>query len=530
MSIEKENIPSSRGEGVKMPVTENFSMSLESIIRADNDVGLSYFDRTNEVALLLKNLLKTEKPHIAIVGEPGTGKETLVKIAAQKILKGNASVNLNKFSFYLFDLNSIISGTKYRGQFEERLKAVENELNKKENVVLLIKDLFEYLTKDIGSTDSFSLRALLRSRVRIITLLTSEQAEYFFKTYGYLYNLFNIMRVNQANNEETKGIIGQHREKFHTTYSVQIPEDIIADIVELTNLYVTEGNQPQKSLSIIEDVCTSIELNRLSDPEDILHELKGEYDRAMQNLESLNSEKQKAIIDQKYEDAANLRNNENDLKATLIDIRNRISLKSRENRVSIQILDIATAISLNTGISYEKILNREKVVMATKRDIRKEYSGLPKFEFLQTQSILHGDKIAIKGGSAFVLMPFTPEFHDLFQHNIKPALEHHGLTVMKADDIYQPGNILSQIWEMIRTAEVIVVDVSGQNANVIFELGLCYGIQRCPILLTRDPSELPFNIRNLRYIQYSNDATGAHKLSRDLITTVGEFLSAVRSE
>jgi DNA polymerase III delta prime subunit len=530
MSSEQENIPGDKGQEIKMPVTENFSTSLEAIIRSDNEVGLSYFDRANDVGLLLKNLLKTEKPHIAIVGEPGTGKETLVKIAAQKILKGNASVNLNKFSFYLFDLNSVISGTKYRGQFEERLKAVENELKKKENVVLLIKDLFEYLTKDAGSTDSFSLRALLRSRVRIVTLLTAEQADFFFKTYSYLYNMFNIMRVNPATNEETKGIIGHHREKFHTTYSVQIPEEIIGDIVELSNLYVADGNQPQKSLSIIEEVCTSIELNRLSDPKDILHELKDEYDLTMQKLESLNLEKQKAVIEQKYEDAASLRNSENNLKATLMEIRDRISLKSRENRISIQISDIANAISLNTGISCEKILNREKVVMVSKRDIRKEYSGLPKFEFLQTQSILHGDKIAIKGGSAFVLMPFTPEFQGLFQHNIKPALEHHGLTVMKADDIYQPGNILSQIWEMIRTAEVIVVDVSGQNANVIFELGLCYGIQRCPILLTRDPSELPFNIRNLRYIQYSNDATGAHKLSRDLMTTVGEFLSAVRSE
>ena len=96
-------------------------------------------------------------------------------------------------------------------------------------------------------------------------------------------------------------------------------------------------------------------------------------------------------------------------------------------------------------------------------------------------------------------------------------------------DIFKPGLILSQVWESIRTAEVIVADVSGQNPNVIMELGLCYGIQRNPILLLRDPAELPFNLRSLRYIKYENNAGGIARLKDDLTTAIQEFLAAVRS-
>src|SRR3954447_18879981 len=105
----------------------------------------------------------------------------------------------------------------------------------------------------------------------------------------------------------------------------------------------------------------------------------------------------------------------------------------------------------------------------------------------------------------------------------------NGIEAHKAEDIYQPGSILAQVWRCIRTAEVIVADVSGINPNVIYELGLCFGLHRLPILLVRDPSELPFNLRSLRYIKYENSIAGADNLRRDLTLAVQEFLAAVRA-
>src|SRR3954447_26981680 len=105
----------------------------------------------------------------------------------------------------------------------------------------------------------------------------------------------------------------------------------------------------------------------------------------------------------------------------------------------------------------------------------------------------------------------------------------NGIEAHKAEDIYQPGSILAQVWRCIRTAEVIVADVSGINPNVIYELGLCYGLHRCPILLVRDPAELPFNLRSLRYIKYENTVAGAELLKTELTRAIQEFLAAARA-
>jgi ATP-dependent Clp protease ATP-binding subunit ClpA len=507
----------------KTPLVDNFSTSFKSIIEKDIESGLKYFNRESELNVLLKALLKKEKQHIAIIGEPGTGKETLIKMAAYKILKGETSILLGSLNFIELEFDSLISGAKYRGQLEERLQAINNEIEKADNFVIIIKNIE-------GFAESPYFLGLLRSKAKIITIFDSEKAEVFFKKYSSFFKLFNIIKINPTNKADTVQVLKSHIEKFQKYFSVIINGKFIEDVIEYSNLYLPDELQPQKSLSILEEVCATVELNRLSNPKDILHNLKNEFDRINNEIEKINIEKNNIVKLQKYEEAATLRN----LKVKLLDEQVKLKLKikktSKENRVIVTEEDLINAIHNQTGIDKEKIKKKEKLIIKTKQSLRAEYSGLPQFEFLQTQSILHGHQISIKGGVAFILIPHNKEFDDLFYHYIKPSMEVHGLTVLKADNIFKPGNILSQVWAQIRTAEVIVVDVSGQNSNVIFELGLCYGIQRCPILLTRDPSELPFNIRNLRYIQYENTAAGAHKLAEDLKTTVGEFLSAVRTD
>jgi hypothetical protein len=153
---------------------------------------------------------------------------------------------------------------------------------------------------------------------------------------------------------------------------------------------------------------------------------------------------------------------------------------------------------------------------------------VPEYEWLQAQSVLLGSGIKIKRGTGFVLIPHNDEFNGIYRNVIRPAMEANALETVKADDIYTPGQILAQVWERIRTAEVIVADVSTVNPNVIHELGLCYGLHRCPILLVRDPSELPFNVRNLRYIQYEDTAEGAMRLKETLTESIRAFLHQVR--
>ena len=117
----------------------------------------------------------------------------------------------------------------------------------------------------------------------------------------------------------------------------------------------------------------------------------------------------------------------------------------------------------------------------------------------------------------------------MFDYVIKPAMDANAIVVKKAEDIYKPGSILAQVWEQIRKAEVIIADLTDKNPNVIYELGLCYGIRRCPILLVRNAADLPFNLRSLRYIEYEHSMKGSEELKKKLTSTVAEFLAAVRS-
>ncbi len=508
---------------INFPVLENFSTPFKILIEKDIENGLKYYYRESEISIILKSLIKKDKQHIAIIGENGTGRETLLKTVAQKVHNGDTTMILDKHLFFNLDLDSLISGTKYRGQFEERVKAINTEIERSENIVLYIKNLDRF-------TEISSLTVLLRSKAKIITTLTSETADIFFKKDSSFYNLFNILRISPTNPLETSEILKNHISRFHKLYSVNISEACINNLLELSNLYLPEELQPQKSISVMEEVCASIEINRLSDPNDILHEYKIEFDDKRLELQETSQKKNEIVKNQQFEEAAKLRDLEKKLEYEIEYLKSKIDLKSKESRVSVSEDHLIEGIHYQTGINKDKIKKREKIILTGKQGIRTEYSGLPQFEFLQTQSILHGHQISIKSGLAFVLIPHNKEFDDLFYHYIKPSVEHHGLTALKADNIFKPGNILSQVWAQIRTAEVLIVDVSGQNSNVIFELGLCYGIQRCPILLTRDPSELPFNIRNLRYIQYDNTASGAHKLSEDIKIAIEEFLSAVRTD
>jgi hypothetical protein len=155
-------------------------------------------------------------------------------------------------------------------------------------------------------------------------------------------------------------------------------------------------------------------------------------------------------------------------------------------------------------------------------------AGVAAFERGQCESILPGDEVRIIRGSGLVLMPRTEEFRRIFDEIIGPAMLENGITAMLAEDISKPGPILNQVWDAIRSSEVIVADVSGLDRNVIYELGLCLGLRRFPIVLGRDPGPLPFHLRSLPFIRYENTASGGDALRKELSETIKGFLAASR--
>jgi hypothetical protein len=511
------------------PVLDNFSISLSKILLKDN---IKYYAKEREVNQLLKFLQKREKHHTFIIGEVGIGRHSLVKAVVQKIQDKNVGIQLKDLSFKLIDFDSIVAGTKYRGQFEERFKAITNELEKTDNVILYFENISTFLFEDDNWNFGYSFNQLLKSKVvRIIAVLTADEYEIFLKKFKSLHRYINIIKLFPPNSDETLEILKCHLLNYQNEYSCTIDEITLKNLVELSDIYVPDEFQPSKSISLLEEICVTKNINLLNyvSPDSDFFLYSKEYDSIIQRIEAIKYEKNEVVKRQRYEEGALLRDEEKKLEQKAEKVKNKLEVSRKDIELSITIDDVMSTLSDVTGISVSKIVNGEDIPnRLSNYNIYENTLSLPRFEISQTQSILHGDQIIIKRGTAFVLMPHTKEFDDIFNYVIKPAMETNDLSVLKADNIYQPGNILSQVWHEIRSAEVIVADVSDHNPNVIFELGLCYGIQRCPIILTRDPAELPFNLRNLRYIHYENTTSGAQKLREKLTSTIAEFLSAVR--
>ena len=292
--------------------------------------------------------------------------------------------------------------------------------------------------------------------------------------------------------------------------------------VELSDLYFPQKRQPANALGLIDEAGSRAYMEASV--------LPPQYRDLERRIQQVRASKEKQIRNQSYADAAALRAQEKSLQDDLQQVLSKWQEQTGQRRGTIDEKAISRIVSELTGVEEEKVWKREAT---PPRSSGAEVSGaplrVPKFEQVQTESVLHGYGVEIERGTGFVLLPHTDEFTGIFEYAITPAMEANGIVVKKAEDIYQPGPILEQVWERIRKAEVIVADLSGKNANVIYELGLCYGIQRCPILLVRDPAELPFSLRNLRYIEYGDSAEGTANLKRRLTATIEEFLAAVRT-
>lgn len=509
-------------EKIKTPVLDHFTVKISDLVKQDKWEGREYFYRRKEVDNLVKAMLKNTARNIAIIGPKGCGRETLLKIFQNNIDRGIFPKKIAYTEIFKLDWEDLAAGTQYRGQYEERIKAVHDELAKLIQPILYLPQGFSLFH------DSSNLSTMILNKARFITTLTLEEASEFFKLPGNrLYN-YEIVNVRPPRKDDIIEIININCTYFEKTYSLEIPSKIPSQIVELTEGYATEISNPLKSIQLIEEIGAIADLNRINSPAPQLQKIRKKYEELHKQINDLSSKKIEVVRKQKYEEAGKLRDLQKELEVELSELKKELIHKIGQTPHKVTENDVFEGVAQLTGLSVEDVKSGKFLNKRTPYEEGRRTDRIPKYEVLQAQSILHGDEISIIPGVAFVLIPHTDEYDELFISIIKPALESHELKVLKASDIFKPGNILSQVWAQIRSAEVVIADVSGQNANVIFELGLCYGIHRCPILLTRNPDELPFNIRNLRYIEYEDSMKGAEKLKKDLSRAVAEFLSAVR--
>lgn len=522
-----DNRPSSfkrKRKKSKTPSLDHFGRDMTEIARR-GDLN-PIFGRDEEINRLIQVLSRKFHNNPLLIGEPGIGKTAIVEGLAQRIVSERVPHVLQRCRIVALDMIEVLAGAKYRGEFEERLKNIMSEIAGDSDIVIYIDELHIVTSASWDDNISAASRifrpALSRGTMHCIGSTTIAMYRKHIEPDGTLLNLFQTVEIKPPSLSSTVDILQGLKGKYEDHHSVEISNDSLRLTVELSDIYFPDRQNPSKSIAVLDEACASNMAKRAEDRPGEIVELEKE-------LELLRFKKNEAVKNQQFDAAAQIRDvlKEKSFRKASIERQWEEQLSQEKGRVDAE--TIIAAVSQMTSIPVENVRERKGIPRRREQpDLPTSGRGVPTFEQKQTASILHGSGVRITTGKGFVLMPHNDECRGIYDLAIRPAMEANGLAVIKAEDIYKPGAILAQVWQEILTSEVIVADMSGKNSNVIYELGLCYGISRCPILLVRNPEELPFNLRSLRYIEYENTAKGTDDLKHKLTAYIEQFLASAR--
>jgi ATP-dependent Clp protease ATP-binding subunit ClpC len=511
---------------VKTPALDSFGRDLTDLARQgklDPVIG-----RQSEIETVIQVLSRRSRNNPVLIGEAGVGKTAIVHGLAQMIVDGNVPQLLRDRRIIVLDRRLMNSGIKQHGQLEERIKAVSAETRRAKNIILYIDDLQALASggeSDIGLSNPFEV-ALTRGEFQFIAETTPEKYRGYVEKEAGLERWFQSVVVDPPSKAESLEILRTLRDHYEAHHRAQITDEALGAAVELSSLYLPDQHLPLKAIDLIDEAGARIRFRSYMRPPD----LKDLQDQ----IERLNQDKEEAVANQDFARASSCRDQADTLKKRKETITREWRERSEELDGTVDGRVMEEVVSRAAGVSLELVQKRD--TSSLPRGMKLLRTGLPEFERLQAESVLRGQGVEIQQSTGFVLLPHRKSFDDLFENVIRPAMSANGIIAKKANNIYEPGSILGQVWAQIRMAEVVVADVSAinprdnpnPNVNVIFELGLCFGLHRCPILLVRDPAALPFNLRSLRYIEYEDTIDGGAKLKVDLTRAIQEFLSASR--
>ncbi|HEX8876577.1 MAG TPA: Clp protease N-terminal domain-containing protein [Phycisphaerales bacterium] len=486
---------------VKTPALDAFGVDL-SALAASSQLD-EVVPRDEYIERIIQDLSRRTRHNSVLVGDPGVGKTSIIHGLAHRLhQKRKVPKALHNVRLVRLDVTLMIAGTKYRGQAEERIRAVINEAKRTGNVILFISDM-QILWNHPEITSSVAV-ALGLGELRIVGLASREwYNQVSMDGDQILARSISPIFVEEPSEELTLRILSVAVRSLEKHHGVAITKEAVKAAAELGSMFRPGVRQPANALEVVDQACVQVSQSA-DDSEETAATLqtKAGRDPVMQAPPSSEHHAPESIS------------------------REPESTRTHAGVCAVDVDEVVAAVAALTGLDCDKIRSRNADGVSP--GTRASSSQLPAFERLQTESILQGDGIEIHRGLGFVLLPHTQEFEDIYNQAIAPAMDANKISALKANEIHHPGAILNQVWNQIRHAEIIVADVSQSNLNVIFELGLCFGIRRFPILLVRDPDELPFNLRNLRHIEYKNTVGGIVKLRKDLQSAIAAFAAEVR--
>ena len=263
-------------EGITMneqnPYEENLQNPLEKygrdIVKAVKDGKIDpVIGRDEEVRSITRILSRKTKNNPVLIGEPGVGKTAIVEGLAHRILRGDVPENLKNKQVYSLDMGALVAGAKYKGEFEERLKAVVNEVKKSEGDIILFIDEIHTLVgagKGEGAMDAANILkpALARGELRSIGATTLDEYQKYFEKDKALERRFQIVMVNEPDTLSTISILRGLKERYENHHHVRIKDDAIIAAVELSNRYITDRFLPDKAIDLMDEAAAKLRMDR----------------------------------------------------------------------------------------------------------------------------------------------------------------------------------------------------------------------------------------------------------------------------
>ncbi len=382
-----------RGVEAKRPKTrqlDQYGRNLTSY--AEEDKLDPVIGRSQEIARIMQILVRRTKNNPVIIGEPGVGKTAIVEGLAEEIAEGTVPEILGEKEVYTLDLGALVAGSKYRGEFEERLKKIMKEITDHGDIILFIDEIHNLVGAGAaeGAIDAASILkpALARGEIQVIGATTTDEYRKYVEKDKALERRFQTIQVGEPSVEETELILQGLREKYESHHNIDITDEALKAASQLGDRYIADRFLPDKAIDLVDEAASKMRIKTMSSPP--------YYKEIDEELAAVRSEKEAAIDGQEFEKAARFRDSERKLVAQRRELEKAWREgKIEEQRVSIGENEIAEIVSMWTGIPVKKmteeesarllqmedalhgrIVGQNEAIKAVSRSIRRTFAGI----------------------------------------------------------------------------------------------------------------------------------------------------------
>ncbi|MEZ7837972.1 MAG: ATP-dependent Clp protease ATP-binding subunit [Flavobacteriales bacterium] len=350
----------------KTPVLDNFGRDLTKF--AEDDKLDPVVGREKEIERVSQILSRRKKNNPMLIGEPGVGKSAIAEGLALRIVQKKVSRVLFDKRIVTLDLASLVAGTKYRGQFEERMKAVLNELEKNPNIILFIDEIHTIVGAGgaAGSLDASNMfkPALARGELQCIGATTLDEYRQHIEKDGALERRFQKVLVEPTNDVESLQILQNIKDRYEAHHNVTYTDDALKACVKLTNRYISDRHLPDKAIDALDEAGSRVHITNIHVPKNII--------TLEAKLVDIRNQKIDVVKKQRYEQAAQLRDVEKQTENELLDAQIAWEEHVKTHRVVVTDQDVAEVVAMMTGIPVNRIAEKENDKLSSMADLLKK--------------------------------------------------------------------------------------------------------------------------------------------------------------